>query len=393
MISDKGTSKLSLSPAGPQKISNRTKTGEFPPMSAALRLQTATIAKQPANTAEDEADVSALIAKLTAEVNQVACEKTKSIQKITNQMKMLALNALIESSRAGAQGAGFAVVAQEVRNVGQQVETIARELESQLTNRTGNLMTSIAQMADRSRGERMVDLSLNAIELMDRNLYERTCDVRWWATDSAVVDCAAAPQAAAVAHVSERLGVILGAYTVYLDLWLCDLDGKVIANGRADRFGVVGQSVAHTKWFRAARALRSGDDYAVGDVECQPLLGNSQVVTYCASVREGGKANGKPTGVLAVHFDWEPQARAIVQGVRVGAADKARVLLVDSNCRVIAASDGQGLLTERVSLPLEGRRSGFSQGRSGALVAFHATPGYETYKGLGWFGVIQGGAG
>jgi len=362
-------------------------------MSVALRSQTATIAKQPANAAgaEDEADVSALIARLTAEVNQVACEKTKSIQKITNQMKMLALNALIESSRAGAQGAGFAVVAQEVRNVGQQVETIARELESQLTNRTGNLMTSIAQMADRSRGERMVDLSLNAIELIDRNLYERTCDVRWWATDSAVVDCAAAPEPAAVAHVSERLAVILGAYTVYLDLWLCDLDGNVRANGRADRFGVVGQNVAHTKWFRGARDLRSGDDYAVGDVECQPLLGNAQVVTYCASVRAGGKANAKPIGVLAIHFDWEPQARAIVQGVRVGAADKARVLLVDSNFRVIAASDGQGLLTERVSLPLEGRRSGFSQDRSGALIAFHTTPGYETYKGLGWFGVIQGG--
>ena len=62
-------------------------------------------------------------------------------------MKMLALNALIESSRAGAQGAGFAVVAQEVRNVGQQVETIARELESQLTNRTGDLMNSIARMS------------------------------------------------------------------------------------------------------------------------------------------------------------------------------------------------------------------------------------------------------
>ena len=108
-------------------------------------------------------------------------------------MKMLALNALIESSRAGAQGAGFAVVAQEVRAVGQQVETIARELESQLTSRTGNLMSSIERMSERSRGERMVDLSLNAIELIDRNLYERTCDVRWWATDSAVVDCAAAP--------------------------------------------------------------------------------------------------------------------------------------------------------------------------------------------------------
>src|SRR5437763_15511926 len=147
-------------------------------MSVALdRHRAASIARQPANpaSADDDSDVSTLIARLTAEVNQVACEKTKSIQKITNQMKMLALNALIESSRAGAQGAGFAVVAQEVRNVGQQVETIARELESQLTNRTGNLMNSIARMADRSRGERLADLSLNAIELIDCNRYQRTC--------------------------------------------------------------------------------------------------------------------------------------------------------------------------------------------------------------------------
>ena len=105
-------------------------------------------------------------------------------------------------------------------------------------------------------------------------------------------------------------------------------------------------------------------------------------------MRADGKANGKPLGVLAIHFDWESQARAIVQGVRVGAADRARVLLVDSNLRVIAASDGQGLLSERVTLALDGQRSGFYHDRSGALVAFHATPGYETYKGLGWYGVI-----
>jgi len=26
------------------------------------------------------------------------------------------------------------------------------------------------------------------------------------------------------------------------------------------------------------------------------------------------------------------------------------------------------------------------------MVAFHATPGYETYRGLGWYGVIVCGA-
>src|SRR5260370_10452839 len=215
-------------------------------------------------------------------------------------MKMLALNALIESSRAGVHGAGFAVVAQEVRTVGQRVETISTELETQFTKRTANLMQWIAKMTERSRGERMVDLALNAIELIDRSLYERTCDVRWWATDSAVVDCAAAPEAAAVAHVSERLAVILGAYTVYLDLWLCDLNGNVIANGRADRFDVVGQNVASTKWFREARGLRSGDDYLARDVRRQPLLGNAHVATYCASVRSCGNANPPPTAVLTI---------------------------------------------------------------------------------------------
>ena len=34
------------------------------------------------------------------------------------------------------------------------------------------------------------------------------------------------------------------------------------ANGRADRFRVIGQNVANTKWFREAKALRSGSNAA-----------------------------------------------------------------------------------------------------------------------------------
>ncbi|MFL9824135.1 methyl-accepting chemotaxis protein [Rhodoplanes sp. SY1] len=337
---------------------------------------------------ETTTDISGLTESLTAEVNRIACDKTRAIQQITNQMKMLALNALIESARAGEHGRGFAVVAQEVRAVGQQIDALAGDLETQLTRRTGALMSSIAQMTEQSMADRMVDLSLNAVELIDRNLYERTCDVRWWATDSAVVSCAAEASPAARAYASERLGVILAAYTVYLDLWLCDLDGTVLANGRPDRFAVQGTSVATESWFREARALRSGDDYVAGDIERQPKLGDAQVATYCATVREGGRTDGKILGILAIHFDWEPQARAIVSGVRVGDDARVRVLLVDRRLRVIAASDGAGILAEHLPLKTDGRRSGCFHDPSGALVAFHATPGYETYKGLGWYGVI-----
>jgi hypothetical protein len=88
------------------------------------------------------------------------------------------------------------------------------------------------------------------------------------------------------------------------------------------------------------------------------------------------------TGVPSWH-----QARAIVQGVRVG-NEHARVMLVDSSYRVIAASDDAGLLSERVQIARTGRQSGHYKTPQGDTVAFHATPGYETYKGLGWRGVI-----
>jgi len=120
-------------------------------------------------------------------------------------------------------------------------KTIARELESQLT--TGPAISWRFDRADGrpSRGERMVDLSLNAIELIDRNLYERTCDVRWWRRFRRR-RLSTAPAAAAVSHVSERLAVIPALYRVSRSL-ACDLEGNVLANGRADRFNVVGQNV------------------------------------------------------------------------------------------------------------------------------------------------------
>jgi len=107
-------------------------------------------------------------------------------------------------------------------------------------------------------------------------------------------------------------------------------------------------------------------------------------------VREGAAVRGRPIGVLGIHFDWGPQAEAVVRGVRLTAAERARtrVLLLDAAGRVLAASDGADLLQETLELQHRGATSGHYRDAAGRTVAYHRTPGYETYRGLGWFGAL-----
>ena len=110
-------------------------------------------------------------------------------------------------------------------------------------------------------------LALNIIEIIDRNLYERSCDVRWWATDSAVVNAAEDPGNDNCAYASSRLDVILKAYTVYLDIWVVDANGKVLANGKPEKYPTVkGSNVSAAAWFQDALRTRTGDDFAVAEL-------------------------------------------------------------------------------------------------------------------------------
>lgn len=328
---------------------------------------------------------------LSREVLDVASKKVSAIEDITRRTKMLAMNALIEAARAGDAGRGFAVVANEVSEISTQVNTITKSLRSEITARVDHLTSAGSEMVQEMHGRRLADLALNMIEIIDRNLYERSCDVRWWATDSAMVNCVENPTDEAREHASYRLGVILESYTVYLDLWVVDLKGEVIATGRPSRYpGAKGARVSDTAWFRQALATRNGGEFTVDDVSHNRQLDGRTVATYATAIRRGGRADGEVIGVLGIFFDWEPQAKAVVEGVRLDDAERAytRCLLVDARHRVIAASDGRGVLSEAVHLHTNGRTMGHYTDNDGGFVGFSVTPGYETYRGLGWYGVI-----
>lgn len=329
--------------------------------------------------------------KLAYEVSRITEEKIGLIDGVMRQTGLLALNARLEAARAGSAGTAFSVVAQEMGAVAQEIRRIGSELRSSIASNIGSLESAGAKMVFDFRGTRFTDLARSAVEIIDRNLYERSCDVRWWATDSAVVEAAEQPSPERCAYASSRLATILRSYTVYLDLWIADANGKVIANGKPDRYpSVAGADVSREPWFQESMRTASGDDFAVADVTANPLLGGAAVATYGAAIRKGGETNGKIVGVLGIFFDWAPQAETVVNGVGLDGDEKARsrVLILDAGLRVIAASDKAGVFKETYPLDRSQGDRGFYQ-KGGGMVAYSLTPGYETYKGLGWYGVLE----
>ncbi len=330
---------------------------------------------------------------LADEISALVSNRIGDIQRITLISRLLAMNASIEAARAGQAGVGFSVVAEEVRCVSEKITGIVNELQDHLDPRIKELNRLGGSLIAQLRGTRLTDLALNMIEIIDRNLYERSCDVRWWATDSAVVDCVARPDEGALAgFCSKRLGVILDSYTVYLDLWVMDLEGNVVATGRPTKFpSAKGQNVSKSSWFKQALQTRDGTEFAVADIEAVPALGNQLVATYAAAIREGGETQGRPIGVLGIFFDWQAQSETVVKGVRLSPDERelTRCLILDRQSRVIASSDGKGVLEEHYPLQTGGQEIANYADKTGHVIGFAVTPGYETYRGLGWYGVVE----
>ncbi|MCM3715338.1 methyl-accepting chemotaxis protein [Halalkalibacter oceani] len=325
-------------------------------------------------TAEKSLNVSVLMNELKKDNDEMQVVM-KQIQDISTKSNILALNSGIEAARAGEAGRGFSVVATEIKKFAEESLQASRQSEE--------IITSIQNKANEIIAVRTVDIAYDTIDKIDRNLFERNCDVQAWATFDAIKQCLLAPSPETVQHAEAFLKNIHAIYEVYFDLFVVDLSGKIVAS--AQHPNQVGKDMSKRTWFK--ETVRTNQVYVTDMYYSDVVEGHT--MSYSSPVHDD---QGNIIGVFTTRFNWE-FIYDIIDRVKID--ETSKLYVINSEGYVIASKDRSDVLNTKlnhlraVELLLSGRETRGYTIEQNHIYAYCLTEGYNAYKGKGWSVVVM----
>jgi chemotaxis signal transduction protein len=270
----------------------------------------------------------------------------------------------------------------EISNTGHKTQLIIEQMVSELYQTVVSVMLENSSFCAQM-----------AVDILDRNLYERANDVRWWALTHCFRELLAKSQLAKEDkhQMSETLRYINGLYTVYDNLIVFDRQGEVMAVSNSNYAHLVG-TVLQDEWVGRTRSCLSTQDYVVSDFAKTSLYGDQCTYIYAAPIRHLDSKG--IVGGIAIVFDSTPQFQAMLQDVVPKDSDDAPVtgsftVFVNDELSVISSTHKEIIIGESFELiPAIGKLKEGEQLFDIAVyqntyyaVGAHASYGYREYKG------------
>ncbi len=342
-----------------------------------------------ADSADEEQllDREALMqSNLIPETNRRAFE---AVQDDKFAIQRISLNGIIFASRLGRKGLSLGPVFDEITRTG---DAVTQKMEHLL----GEMAASEFQLIRQA----MANSARQAIELIDRNLFERAADVRWWSTDEYFWSALMEPEQGAFERASERLAVINNSYAMYRNLVLADAQGRIVASSdQAQRETMAAIEVGTHEWFSEAMATRASTAFVVQDVARSALEPDQPLsLIYAGGIRARGARTGDAIGALGILFDWQTEADTILAAClpHDDAGEPVPGSLAvysDRNGRIIESTDAS-ILGEDTRLELPPQAEALAPGTACSsiitlagrefLMGSARTRGYREYRGLRW---------
>jgi hypothetical protein len=144
-----------------------------------------------------------------------------------------------------------------------------------------------------------------SIDIMDRNLYERANDCRWWAI-TPIFEEELESSNPDVKRLTDVLQYINSLYTVYTNLFIYDSNATIIAS--SSNPSIIGRKVSG-EFITKTLSNHNSQNYFVSNFEQSAFYNNEPTYIYNATIT----SNGKTIGGIGIVFDAAPQFKAILQ--------------------------------------------------------------------------------
>jgi len=324
--------------------------------------------------------------KLIPEINKDTYVK---VQDDKQSIKLISLNGIVFASKLGKRGVALGPVFEQITETGDFATSKMEELLREMA--FGELRLNL---------QTLETFSKQAIDLIDRNLFERSAAIRWWATDKFLWQALADPSEENLQAANRRLRDINSSYAMYRNLVLSNRMGRVVAASNPELIPDIKDArVADHPWFNKSMRSKTFGEYAVQDVGATELeRGSRSSLIYSGAVRASGSRNGEVIGVLGSLFDWVTESGKILKTCLPKDRNGKRIqgciaFYASRDFEVIETSDGQIVpLGSTPDLPPEHRELAAGQSASGVfrlgehvyIMGSSRSKGYREYQGLGW---------